>query len=43
MKKELKKVLEAMVGVSLLVGGIAMNQHWIIVAGALELAKIVAE
>lgn len=38
-----KKVLEAIAGFCLLVGGLAMNQPYVTVAGIAEVAKIVAE
>lgn len=41
--KEIKKVLEAVAGLCLLVAGITTNQHFLTVAGMAEIAKIVAE
>lgn len=42
-EKNLKKALEAIAGISLLVAGLAMQQPFVTVAGIAEVAKIVAE
>lgn len=40
---EVKKVLEAVAGICLLVAGITSGQHFITAAGIAEMAKIVSE
>lgn len=40
---EVKKVLEALVGITLVVAGMTSQMPWLTAAGALEFAKVVSE